>query len=148
MAAPLSDEARRLFRAPVFAILSTVSAEGAPQSSVIWVRQDGDDLLFSTIRGRLKTRNMERNPRVSLCAYDPDDPYVYAEVRGTVMLSEEGGLDLIDELSRAYDGKPWRPRPDETRVVARVTPTRVIERVASQSRRRAGQPGGPAGGLL
>jgi PPOX class probable F420-dependent enzyme len=136
MRAQLTDEARRLFRAPVFAVLSTVSDAGAPQASVIWVRQDGDDLLFSTIRGRLKTRNMERNPRVSLCAYDPEDPYVYVEVRGTVTMSEDGGIELIDDLSRAYLSKRWVVRPDETRVVVRVTPTRVIQRVSPQSRSR------------
>lgn len=136
MRVQLTEEARRLFRAPVFAVLSTVSDAGAPQSSVIWVRQDGDDLLFSTIRGRLKTRNMERNPQVSLCAYDPEDPYVYVEVRGTVTMSENGGIELIDDLSRAYLGKHWAVRPDETRVVVRVTPTRVIQHVAPQSRSR------------
>jgi len=140
MSVPLTDEARRLFQAPVFAVLSTVSEAGAPQSSVIWVRQDGGDLLFSTIRGRLKTRNMERNPRVSLCAYDPEDPYVYVEVRGTVRLTEDGGVKLIDELSRVYDGTPWVVRPAETRVVVRVTPTRVIEHISSQSRRHDATP--------
>jgi len=129
----LSDSARRLLQAPVFAILSTAGPSGAVQSSVIWVRTDGDDVVFSTIRGRLKTRNMERNPQVSLCAYDPQDPYSYVEVRGTVSMVEKGGVELIDELSRAYDGVPWTVRPTETRVVVRLTPTKIIEHIAPQS---------------
>jgi PPOX class probable F420-dependent enzyme len=136
----LSDSARRLLQAPVFTILSTVGPSGAPQSSVIWVRLDGDDVLFSTIRGRLKTRNMERNPKVSLCAYDPADPYSYVEVRGTVSLTEEGGVELIDELSQAYDGVPWTARPTETRVVVRVTPTKVIDHISPQSAKEAETP--------
>jgi PPOX class probable F420-dependent enzyme len=124
----LSDTARRLLNPPVFAILSTAAASGLVQSSVIWVRTDGDDVLFSTILGRLKTRNMQRNPRVSLCAYDPADPYRYIEVRGTVTFTEAGGVELIDELSRAYDGEPWRVRPAERRLVVRVTPTKIFER--------------------
>lgn len=136
----LSDYARRLLGPPVFAVLCTVNADGSPQSSVIWLRADGDDLLFSTIRGRRKCRNMERDPRVSLCAYDPQDPYSYVEVRGTVTMTEEGGDALIDELSRAYDDKPWTPRPSETRVVARVRPTKVVEHVATQSPRRGAKP--------
>lgn len=135
MTIKLSDTARRLFQTPVFAVLSTVSPSGAPQTSVIWVRTDGDEVLFSTIRGRLKTTNMERNPRVSLCAYDPEDPYSYVEIRGTVSMVEEGGVELIDELSRAYDGVPWTVRPQETRVVVRVTPTKVIEHVTAQSKK-------------
>jgi len=124
----LSDTARRLLNPPVFAILSTAAPSGSVQSSVIWVRTDGDDILFSTILGRLKTRNIQRNPRVSLCAYDPADPYRYIEVRGTVTFTEAGGVELIDELSRAYDGEPWRVRPAETRLVVRVTPIKIFER--------------------
>lgn len=125
----LSDTARRLLNPPVFAILSTVSPSGTPQSSVIWVRTDGDDVIFSTIRGRLKTRNMERNPRVSICAYDPADPYRYVELRGAVTFTEEGGDALIDELSRAYEGKPWHPKPDQVRLVVRLTPAKIVERL-------------------
>ncbi len=139
MTANLSDVARALLNPPVFAVLTTVSADGAPQSSVVWLRTDGDELVFSTIRGRLKCRNMEREPRVSVCAYDPADPYSYVEVRGTVALTEEGGDELIDEMSRAYDGRPWTHRPGETRVVARVTPTKVIEHVTPQSPRSGGR---------
>jgi len=131
----LPDVTRQLLDARVFAVLATVSPSGAPQSSVIWVKRDGDDVLFSTIRGRLKTRYMEQNPLVSLCLYDPDDPYSYVEIRGEVSLTEAGGDALIDELSRAYDDKPWTVRPRETRVVCRVTPTKVIEHVAPQSRK-------------
>jgi PPOX class probable F420-dependent enzyme len=124
----LSEEARKLLNPPVFAVLTTVNEDGGPQASVVWVRTDGDDVVFSTIRGRRKTRNMEREPRVSVLAYDPQDPYRYVEVRGTVTLTEEGGDELIDEMSRAYEGKPWPHRPHEVRVVARVTPTKVVGR--------------------
>ena len=137
MVAELPQDARELLDARVFAVLSTVSASGAPQSSVIWVKRDGADTLFSTIEGRLKTRNMQRNPRVSLCLYDPEDPYVYAEIRGEVTMTTEGGDALIDELSQAYDNKPWKHRPNETRLVCRVAPTKVITRVTAQSKRHA-----------
>ena len=129
MTVTLPDTARRLLNPPVFAVLTTVNADGGPQSSVVWLRTEGDDLVFSTIRGRLKCRNMEREPRVSVCAYDPADPYTYVEVRGTVTMTEDGGDELIDEMSRAYDGKPWTPRPDETRVVVTVAVREVIEHV-------------------
>jgi PPOX class probable F420-dependent enzyme len=131
--ASLPAMARRLFDAPTYAILSTVNDDGSPQSSPVWVRRAGDDLLLSTIRGRRKAANMARDPRVSLCAYDPADPFQYVEVRGTVGMVEEGGDELIDELSRAYTGKPWQHRPAEVRLVVRVTATKVVERVSRPS---------------
>ena len=128
MGVPLTDLARRLVDERSFAVLATVNPDGAPQSSVIWVKREGDDIVFSTIRGRQKTRNMQRDPRVSLCMYDKSDGYVYAEVRGPVEITEEGGRELINELSLAYDGVPFRVEPDNiTRVVCRVVATRVID---------------------
>ena len=100
MTVTLPDTARRLLNPPVFAVLTTVNADGGPQSSVVWLRTEGDDLVFSTIRGRLKCRNMEREPRVSVCAYDPADPYTYVEVRGTVTMTEDGGASEPGGLSR------------------------------------------------
>ncbi|HET9142502.1 PPOX class F420-dependent oxidoreductase [Actinophytocola sp.] len=124
-----------LFQAPVFVVMTTINPDGMPQSSVVWAKVLGDDVVISTIRGRRKCRNMERDPRVTLLAYDPEDPYSYVELRGTVRLSEEGGDALIDELSRAYDGKPWSHRPHETRVVVRFTPAKVVSHVSPQSRK-------------
>ena len=125
----LTDLARRLIDETTFAVLSTINPDGAPQSSVVWVKRDGDDVVFSTIRGRRKTRNMERDPRVTVTLYDPADPYRYVEVRGAVSLTEEGGPELIQELSQKYDGAPFREaKPDAVRVVVRVTPRRVVGR--------------------
>lgn len=128
MSETLPQTVRRLADTTTFAVLSTIDKDGRPQSTVIWMKRDGDDILFSTIRGRRKTRNMERDPRVSICAYDPAEPLVYFAVDGTVTLTEEGGDELIDELSRKYDGEPWSFPAGQVRVVCRVTPTRVISR--------------------
>jgi PPOX class probable F420-dependent enzyme len=127
-AVPLTERARQLLDGNVFLVLGTVNADGSPQSSVIWAKRDGDEVVFSTIRGRRKTRNIQRDPRVTLCAYDPVDPYHYIEIRGTVTLTEDGGPELIQELSLRYDGVRFTESdPANIRVVCRVTPSRVIE---------------------
>jgi PPOX class probable F420-dependent enzyme len=124
----MNDMLRGLLDRRAFLVLSTLNPDGAPQSSVVWGKHDSGDVVFSTIRGRRKTRNMERDPRVSICVYDPADPYHYVEVRGTVSMVEEGGAELIDELSRAYDGEPFvEAVPGVTRVVCRVTATKIVE---------------------
>jgi PPOX class probable F420-dependent enzyme len=125
--ASLNDLARRLLDANTFATLATINPDGAPQCSVIWVKRDRDDLLFSTIRGRRKTRNMERDPRISLCLYDPADPYQAVEIRGEVTMTETGGRELINELSLRYDGEPFKTEsPEIIRVVCRLVPARVV----------------------
>lgn len=127
MTTSLPDPVRKLLDGTTFVVGTTINPDGSPQSTVLWAKRDGDDILFSTIRGRRKTRNMERDPRVSICGYDPADPYSYFTVTGTVTLVEEGGRELINELSLKYDGKPFTFNPPEqVRVVCRVTPDKVF----------------------
>jgi PPOX class probable F420-dependent enzyme len=123
----LPAELRDLLDAHAFAVLSTINLDGSPQSSVIWATYEGDEVIFSTILGRRKTRNMSRDPRVSLCVYAAADAYSYVEVRGTVAMTQEGGPELIEQLSQAYDGRPFtESNPANVRVVCRVTPSHVV----------------------
>lgn len=119
--------ASELLDAPTFAVVTTLNPDGGPQSSVVWVMRDGDDVLFSTVRGRQKARNMERDPRVSICGFDPADPYRYFEVRGVASLSEAGGRALIDRLSHKYRGTDYiYDTPDAIRLVCRVSATKIL----------------------
>jgi pyridoxine/pyridoxamine 5'-phosphate oxidase len=58
----LNDAARDVLGGPHFAVIATSNTDGRLQSSVIFVKRDGDTVVFSTIKGRLKTRNMARDP--------------------------------------------------------------------------------------
>ena len=129
MTATIPPEVYGILDAPEFAIIATTNPNGFPQQTVVWVERDGNDLLFSTIKGRRKTLNMERDPRVSLLVYPRDAPYTYVEVRGTVTMTEEGGRELIDRLNQHYNGTERYVGDDGTdnvRIVCRVTPDKVI----------------------
>ena len=128
MTVVLPAVARTLIDNPTYAVLSTINPDGTPQSTVIWVKRDGDDILFSTMRGLRKARNMERDPRASICVYDPAQPYSYCTIKGNVTLSDDS-IDLVNELSYKYANEPWTSdSPDVERMVCRLTPTHVISR--------------------
>ena len=74
---PLPPAARALLDGLNFATVATVQPDGRPQTSVVWIRADGDDLLFSTIKGRRKNANLTRDPRVSVLVLDAGDHYSY-----------------------------------------------------------------------
>ncbi len=74
-----------------YAVLATVNPDGSPQTSAMWVGRDGDDLLFSTVEGRVKHRNMLHDPRVSVTVLDSADPENYVELRGPVSMSPDIG---------------------------------------------------------
>ena len=127
----LSPAVRAFLDRPNYAVLCTLNPDGSPHASMMWVGRDGDDLLFSTVAGRRKERNMRRDPRVSVVVSDRADPEVYVEVRGTATITEEGGRELDDVLSWKYDGKAaGADAPGAVRVVVRVRPTKVLGRVA------------------
>ncbi|MEV0383299.1 PPOX class F420-dependent oxidoreductase [Nonomuraea sp. NPDC050643] len=123
--AELTEEVRNLLDAPNYATVTSLNPDGGPQSSVVWVRTDGDDVLFSTVRGRRKPRNFERDPRASLLVIDPADPYRYVEVRGRVTLTPDPEGALIEELSQKYRGQPWEDKPGVERLIVRISPDRV-----------------------
>jgi PPOX class probable F420-dependent enzyme len=129
MAAALSDTARRLLDDKTYVTLSTVNPDGTPQASIVWAKRDGDDVLMSTTSTRQKARNLRKDPHASVTFFDPAEPFVYAEIRGEATLSDEGGRELIEELSVKYTGESYPQEPEGTvRVVIRVTPERVLGR--------------------
>ena len=78
MGIPLSEPTLSLLHGRNYAVLATVNPDGSPQTSVVWVGRDGGDLLFSTVEGRVKHRNMLRDPRVSVTVIDSADPENYS----------------------------------------------------------------------
>jgi PPOX class probable F420-dependent enzyme len=126
MSVALSESTVRLLDGRNYAVLATVNRDGSPQTSVVWVGRDGADLLFSTVEGRVKHRNMVRDPRVSVTVIDSTDPETYVELRGRVTITRDVGRSLDTRLSWKYDGKdPGEDRPGAVRVVVRMTVEKV-----------------------
>ncbi|MEU5901442.1 MULTISPECIES: PPOX class F420-dependent oxidoreductase [Streptomyces] len=131
MSAQLSDDLKALLDTPVFINVATIQPDGSPQVSPVWVKRDGDDVLFSTTVGRRKEKNLRRDPRVTVLVQPFDAPYTYAEIRGTAEMTTEGGQELIDELSLKYTGKKYAEfnpasKNDSQRVVVRVSARKVV----------------------
>jgi PPOX class probable F420-dependent enzyme len=121
----LSHVARDVIDGPHLAILATSNADGRPQSSVIFIKRDSDAIVLSTIKGRLKTRNMARDPRVSLLVADKRSGR-YVEIRGTVEVTEDPQKSLLYEMYDRYmGGMAPPPEPDAERVMVRITADKV-----------------------
>ncbi|KAB8167870.1 TIGR03618 family F420-dependent PPOX class oxidoreductase [Streptomyces sp. 3MP-14] len=135
MAVTLSDELKRyLDETKVFATVATLQPDGSPHLTVVWIKRDGEDLLYSTTASRQQARNIDRDPRVTVMVNPADNPYTYAAIRGTATLAPDADREVIDELSRKYTGQSYaefNPAADqeEQRLVVRITPTRVTGRL-------------------
>ncbi len=127
MTEKLNDSARAVLDGPHVAVIATSNRDGRPQSSIIFVKRDGDTVVFSTIKGRLKTRNMTRDPRVSLLVLAKEKGR-YVEIRGTVQITEDPDKRLLYEMYDRYmGGAAPPPEPDAERLIVRISADKVYQ---------------------
>ena len=115
--------ARQILGGPHLSVLATTNADGSPQLSVIFVKPDGDDILFSTIQGRRKTANMSRDPRVTLSLHRLPASAVsaYATIHGTVELSDDPDGAFHQVIYGLYvGGSTPPPEPGAHRLIVRI----------------------------
>lgn len=134
MPAELSDEVKKYIDdSRVYATVATVLPDGQPHLTVVWIKRDGDDLLFSTTVDRLQGKNIARDPRVTVMINPPENPYGYAAIRGTATITPDPARELPDELALKYTGQAYATfnpasKNDAERVVVRITPTKITGR--------------------
>jgi PPOX class probable F420-dependent enzyme len=118
---------KRLLDGRNFASFATVMKDGSPQVSPVWIARDGDIVLVNTSVGRVKERNVLRDPRVAICVFDMENPYSKMVLRGRVLeVASEGAREHIDALSIKYTGHKYvGMKPNEKRVIFRIAPTSV-----------------------
>jgi len=117
-----------LLEKPAFGTLGTLMQDGSPQVTPVWVDFDGKHVLVNSAKGRVKDKNMRRDPRVSISLQDPANPYRYLEIRGRVVdITEAGADDHINKMSKKYLGNPVYPfrQPGEVRVLYKIEPQKV-----------------------
>jgi len=125
----LDAHVRARLLAPNFWHLATVGSDGAPQVSPMWADLDGDHVVVNTSVGRVKERNLRRDPRVSLSHHDPENPYDRVEIRGRVVRFVEGeeaerGMDRLTRKYLGVERYPWLME-GERRVILVIEPVRV-----------------------
>jgi PPOX class probable F420-dependent enzyme len=122
-----SDSVRALLDGKNFAGVATIGPDGAPHNSVVWIKREGDTVLFSSLGDRQKVRNLERDPRISVSVFDLANPYTSVEIRGTAEIVPDEGKRLPHELSHKYLGiDPPAEAEDEVRVIIRVVPRKIV----------------------
>jgi PPOX class probable F420-dependent enzyme len=130
MAAQLTDEARSFLQEKRFAVLATIDPDCMPQQSTIWYELQGDVIMMNTARGRVKDRNLLRDPRASICV---EDGYRHVTVSGPVTLIDEqetaqADIKRLAALNHGAERAEERVR-DQFSKQQRVTILLKVERV-------------------
>jgi PPOX class probable F420-dependent enzyme len=125
--AEIPAAARHLLHEKNFAHVATLMGDGSPQVSPVWVDEEDGLIVFNTAEGRLKERNLRRDPRVAISVTDAENPYQGLLVRGrAIEITETGAREHIDGLAKRYRGLDRYPSEEgEVRLIVRVLPERV-----------------------
>ncbi len=115
-----------------FVYLATVNPDGTPQVTPTWVDTDGKLVIINTAVGRIKHRNVKKNPQVALAITEQNNPYNVVIIRGKVVEQVTGRVaeDHIDKMAKKYRGLDKYPHraPGEQRVLLKIKPSHVVSR--------------------
>jgi PPOX class probable F420-dependent enzyme len=128
----LNEAARAAIDAGRLGHLTTLKADGSPQTTLIWVGMDGDYLVIASLDDRAKLRNIRRDPRVNLSIEADGITHGlpnYLVVSGSAEVVEGGASDWLQHLAHRYIGPdavfpPGPDRPAGYRIL--ITPTKVL----------------------
>src|SRR5712692_6942534 len=127
MAIGLPQSVKRILQDKAYGHVVTLNAVQKPQVTMVWMDVEGDEVLFNTVEGRLKPRNLRRDPRTVISVQDRNDPQSYMVFHGTASLTEAGADPHIDKLAKRFlgaDKYPFR-RPGEKRLIVRAKVDRI-----------------------
>lgn len=126
MTIELNDKQKELLASKNVGHLATINPDGSAQVTPVWFEYDGEHLIFNSEQKRLKSRNLARDPRVTLTITDAANPYQYVELRGRVVDASPDET-AIDRLAKKYIGQdkyPWS-KPGDVRVTFKVKVEKV-----------------------
>ena len=127
MAIKLPPAVKKIMEDKAYGHVVTLGAGGTPQVTMVWMDVDGDEVLFNTAEGRVKPKNLRRDPRVVIAVQDRNDPQSHLVFHGKATVTEAGADANIDKLAKRFlgaDKYPFR-RPGEKRLIVRVAVDRI-----------------------
>lgn len=133
MAAQLTEKQVALLKEPHLAQFVTLRKDGSPHIAPVWVDTDGTHVIVNTAEGRVKVRNIRRDPRVAVAVYDPNNNYSRVlNIEGRVVeITKKAAEDHIDAMHMKYRGSPRYPAhdPAHPRLIVKILPERVHGRI-------------------
>jgi PPOX class probable F420-dependent enzyme len=124
----LDEDAVRLAKGRNLATVVTLMPDGQPQALLTWVDTDGEHILVNTEPQRQRSRNVARDPRITVLIHSASNPYDWSEVRGHVV-DTVGGDEArrhIDELANKYTGADYsNPIGPDGRIILKIAADKV-----------------------
>jgi len=124
----MEDKVIKLFEEANLVFIATIMKDGAPQVSPVWANYENDHILVNTAEGRIKHKNVLRDPRIAISVVDKKNPLNMTTIRGIVTeIIPDYEYNHANRLTKKYMGKDKYPfrQPGEKRIVLKILPQRV-----------------------
>lgn len=128
MTSTISPEVAKLIEDKNLAFVATLMNNGSPQITPVWVDLVDGMILVNTAQGRVKQRNVSRDPRVAISIVDRNNPYHMVTVQGKVVEQTIDGADShIDKMAKKYLGVDKYPFAvsGEKRILLKIEPGKI-----------------------
>ena len=125
----IDDKVIKLFSAKNLVFIATLMKDGSPQLSPVWANYEDGFILVNTAEGRIKHKNILRDPRVAVSVTSNDDPLDMTTIRGIVIeIIPDYQYHHADKLTQQYLGRTNYPfkQPDEKRIIFKIKPEKVF----------------------
>lgn len=122
MAIKLPESVKKVLTDKAYGHVMTYSPEGKAQMTMVWMDVEGDQPVFNTSEGRLKPRNLRKDPRIIVSVQDRTDPQAYLTLYGKATLTEQGALAHIHKLAKRFLNADTYPylQPGEKRLLVKI----------------------------
>ena len=125
----LEEKTIKLFQQKNIVFIATLMKDGAPHLSQVWANYDSGYILVNTAEGRIKHKNILRDPRVAISVVSNNNPLDMTTIRGTVKeIIPDYDYTHADKLTQQYMGQKHYPfkRENEKRIILKIKPERIF----------------------
>jgi len=119
----------KLFSEKNLVFIATIMKDGSPQVSPVWANYEDGFILVNTAEGRIKHKNILRDPRVAVSVTSNDNPLDMTTIRGKVIeIISDADYSHADKLTQQYMGRPNYPfkQENEKRIILKIKPEKIF----------------------
>ena len=125
----MNPKVTKLFEGKNLVFIATIMKDGSPQLSPVWANFEEGHILVNTAEGRLKHKNILRDPRVAISVVDQNNPLDMTTIRGKVVeIIPDYSYEHANRLTKKYMGLEKYPfrQPGEKRIILKIAPEKVF----------------------
>ncbi len=125
----MDPKVENLFEGKNLVFIATINPDGSPQLTPVWGNYSGDHILINTAEGRVKHKNVKKDPRVAISVVDNDNPLNMTTIRGKVVeIIPDYDYLHINKLTKQYMGITEYPfkKENEKRIIFKIEPKKIF----------------------